>query len=227
VAPNFDRLATLYRWVELVTFGPWLWWCRCAFLDELHTRRRALVIGDGDGRFAARLLEANATVQIDAVDASPAMLKALVRRAGTQAGRVRAHLADARQWQPSTPTCDLVVTHFFLDCLTTEEVQSLATALRGAVHPNAVWVISEFAVPPGWFGCLVARPVIGALYLAFGWLTGLGVRSLPQHGPALRQAGFTLKKTRRWLFGLLVSELWSASPAISATLPIQSHFNSD
>ena len=208
--PNLNRLARLYRWMELVSFGPWLWWCRCAFLGELGGCRRALVLGEGDGRFAARLLRSNAQVEIDAVDASQAMLRALVRRAGPHATRVAVHCGDIRLWEPTPPPYDLVVTHFFLDFLTGEEVQALAAKLHRAVTPSSMWVVSEFAVPEGWFGRLVARPVVGGLYWAFGWLTGLAVRTLPDHSAALRESGFALAKRREWLAGLLVSELWSA-----------------
>jgi SAM-dependent methyltransferase len=221
--PNFNRLAGLYRWMELATFGPWLRWCRCTFLPELADCRHALVLGGGDGRFAARLLATNPTVQIDAVDASPAMLEALSHRAGRNAARVRTYLADARLWRPRVSSAipsnslpyDLIVTHFFLDCLTTEEVQSLASELRGAVALSSRWLVSEFAIPAHWYGRFVARPLLWSLYRAFGWLTGLAVRTLPDHRSALHAAGFTLQQRRTWLGGLLIAELWSAGPALS------------
>src|SRR5579863_2788365 len=129
--PNFNRLASSYRWMEWVTFGPFLSKCRLAFLSEMRNSRSALVIGDGDGRFAARLLQHNPLVMVDAVDASHAMLRELVRGAGLNAARVRAHAADARQFNFAEVCPDLVATHFFLDCLTTAEVESLAKKLRG------------------------------------------------------------------------------------------------
>jgi hypothetical protein len=146
------------------------------------------------------------------------MLKALIRRAGQNRSRVRAQMADARYWLPKSqpdqsledPSYDLVVTHFFLDCLTTEEVMTLAAELHRAVSSSAYWVVSEFAVPEGWFGRLVAAPMILGLYCTFGLLTGLEVRRLPDHDRALRQAGYTLEKRRAWLGGLLISQLWSA-----------------
>ena len=207
--PNFNRLARLYRWMELASFGPWLWWCRCAFLSDLTQCRRALVLGDGDGRFTARLLRANPILSVDAVDSSSAMLRALLHRAGHNACRIRAYRADARIWQPANSGYDLIVTHFFLDCLTTGEVQSLAATLRKAVSPSALWLVSEFAVPDGWFGRLVARPLVRCLYFAFGRLTGLTLRALPDHHAALQQSGFIIQNRRTWLGGLLVSELWS------------------
>jgi trans-aconitate methyltransferase len=213
--PNFDRLAGAYRWLELVTFGPILQWCRCAAIHRLGCSRRALVLGDGDGRFTSKLLRANPIMTVDAVDASPAMLRELTSRAGPDAARVSVHLADARFWQPSGPAYDLIVTHFFLDCLTTAEVATLAKRLRGSAAEGAIWVISEFAVPRSRFGRLVARRLVAALYRAFGLLTGLRVRSLPDYANALAAAGFRLETRRTWLAGLLTSEIWLAGRANS------------
>lgn len=210
--PNFNRLARVYRWMELFSFGPWLMRCRCAFLHECCAARRALALGDGDGRFTARLLRENSSIQIDAIDASPAMLEALVYQASPHAARVRALLADVRNWQPENPPYDLIVSHFVLDCLTTGEIRSLASTLARSVSPGSLWIVSEFAVSAGWFGWLVSRPVVWALYRAFGWLTGLRVQSLPDHSIALLQAGFILQARKCWLGGLLISELWGLTP---------------
>lgn len=207
---NFDRLAGVYRWMEWLSFGPWLHRCRRAFLAEMSGAQRALVIGDGDGRFTAALLRANAGVQVEAVDASAAMLRVLQRRAGPDAARVRACLADARRWMPEPRGYDLVATHFFLDCLTTDEVRALAERIRPALAADAAWVVSEFAVPRGFYGRLIARPLIAFLYFAFRVLTGLRVRRLPEHCAALQRAGFVLRERRTWLGGLLAAEMWTA-----------------
>ena len=218
-AANFDRLASLYRWMELASFGPWLWWCRCAFVSELHGRRCALIFGDGDGRFTARLLQVNESIRVDAIDASPAMLRSLLHKAGSARERVKTQTVDARIWRPEEADLrprngagyDLVVSHFFLDCLTTEEVRSLAGRVRSVVAPGAEWIVSEFAIPPGRLGRWIAKPLVAMLYSAFGWLTGLKVRRLPDHGSALKAAGFRLWKRRTWLCGLLVSDMWKAA----------------
>lgn len=207
-APQFDRLARVYRLLEMATFGSLLRRCRGTYLDELHSSRNALIIGDGDGRFTARLLEQNDVVLVDAVDVSRSMLLALIRNAGVHSGRVRTHHADARHWEPLNAPYDLVVTHFFLDCLTTEEVAALARRLRSHMTPSSRWLVSEFTVPDGWFGWIVAQPLVTVLYVAFWLVTGLRLFRLPDHRNALPQAGFTLKGWTRSLGGLLVSEIW-------------------
>lgn len=195
--------------MERFTFGHALWRCRCRFLDQMGDARHALLIGDGDGRFAAALLAANTAVQVDAVDASGAMLAVLQKNAGRHAERVRTHVADIRRWEPSRADYDLVVTHFSLDCLTTEEIADVAVRVRGCLTPSARWVVSEFAVPASWFGVLVARPLIFGLYVSFGVLTGLRMLRLPDYRRALASAGFVLDRGEGSLCGLLVSEVWS------------------
>jgi hypothetical protein len=208
-SPNFNGLARIYRWMELLTFGPWLERCRCAFLGDLAGCRRAAILGDGDGRFTAQLLRVHPTIEIDAVDLSAVMLRTLLGRAGHNVARVRVHCVDARTWQPANPPYDLVVTHFFLDCLSEDEVRALADKLRGALSPDGLWVVSEFAIPEGAFGRWVARPMVWLLYRAFGLLTGLAVGNLPDHAGALRAAGYTLRKRRCFLRGLLIAEIWA------------------
>jgi len=83
-----------------------------------------------------------------------------------------------------------------------------------AAKPGALWVVSEFAVPAGWFGRLVAGPIVAGLYFSFGMLTGLAVRALPDYGGALHGAGFQLLERRERLGGLLVGQLWGTSGAI-------------
>ena len=209
--PNFDGLARIYRWMELATFGPLLQRCRCEWIDKLSSCRNALVLGDGDGRFTKRLLDVNPLVTIEAVDASEAMLRALERRAEPHRDRVCMLRADLRRWHPQEKRYDLVVSHFFLDCLETEDVESLAWRVRDSVADGAVWVVSEFAVPTTQFGRLVAGPMVAGLYRAFGLLTGLAVRRLPDYSGALSRAGFQLEARRKRLGGLLVSDLWGAA----------------
>lgn len=208
-APNFDHLAGAYLWLERLTFGDLLWQCRCAHLSRLHSCRTALVIGDGDGRFTARLLEINPLVCVDAVDNSGAMLRVLLERAGSRADRVQTYLADARTFTPPRFHYDLVVTHFFLDCLTTQEVADLANDLRSRVTSSSLWVVSDFAIPPGWFGYIVARPIETALYVAFNILARTRVFRLPDHRQALSLTGFALQSERTFASRLLISEVWS------------------
>ena len=217
---NFDRVALPYRWMEYLTFGPLLRRCRNYFLPQLVSRRSALVLGDGDGRFIGALLAANFQIHIDAVDFSGTMLRMLVRRARAitpdSSSRLRAHHSDALTFAralPASAQYDLIVTHFFLDCLTQSDVESLAQIVAAHLnHPGALWLISDFRIPESsihW----PARLLVRCLYLAFRILTGLRITHLPNHASALRAAGFHPTKQHLSIAGILTTELWAWSPS--------------
>ena len=199
---NCDSIARWYRWLEYGAFGGELQRRRVAFLGEMAPAQTALVLGDGDGRFLAELLRANPSVQVDAVDASAAMIALARERTGS--GRVRFHCADARELPFAPGAYDLLVTHFFLDCFSDAELAGLIPRLAAASTAEARWVVSEFTLAGG----SRARAWIAVLYRLFGWTTGLRVRRLPDFAGALRAAGFALEREEFGAGRLLTSQLW-------------------
>jgi SAM-dependent methyltransferase len=206
--PNFDLVASAYRWMEYLSLGNLLERTRFRPLEagSLDDSRSALVLGDGDGRFTARLLRRNPGVRVTAVDASAGMLRLLRRRCAPFADRLSVRRCDARAFLPES-RLDLVVTHFFLDCLGDREVHELVERVAPSLEPGARWVVSEFAVPEGWLKWPAGAFVRG-LYLAFRLLTGLTVSRLPDYASALEASGFRRSETGKLLGGVLVSEVW-------------------
>ena len=170
--------------------------------------RHALVLGDGDGRFLAALLAANPHLHADAVDTSAAMLHLLTPtlRQHQRRTRLQTHHATALTFAPTGPY-DLVVTHFFLDCLSQPDLESLIARIAPTLAPGALWLISDFRIPPGSMR-LPARILVRSLYLAFRILTGLRTTHLPDHATPLTDAGLTRIAHHHSFGGILTSELW-------------------
>ena len=105
-------------------------------------------------------------------------------------------------------TFDLIVTHFFLDCFSEEELELMVPAYAGAAQEDCRWIVSEFRQPEKGFHAWRARLWIGGLYWLFGKTTGLRTRRLPNYAPLLERHGF--RRTRAVIkeMGLLTSELW-------------------
>jgi SAM-dependent methyltransferase len=208
--PNFDPIARPYRWLEYLTLGKSLENCRTHYLPQLLDRRHALVLGDGDGRFTSKLLATNRNINVVAVDTSATMLQLLRQRCEASAPnastRLRTLHSNALTF-PLEDSYDLVVTHFFLDCLTQSELDALVTRIAPTHTPGALWLISDFRIPSGPM-CVPARLIIRSLYLAFRLLTGLRTTHLPDHATPLTQAGLTRISHQHRLVGLLTTELW-------------------
>jgi cyclopropane fatty-acyl-phospholipid synthase-like methyltransferase len=214
--PSFDRVARPYRWLEYLSFGRALVRCRNHFVPQLSGCEHALVFGDGDGRFLAKLMAANQELRADAVDLSPGMLRLLASRVAaahaTAPCRLRTHLADAREFAPAS-TYDLIITHFFLDCLTQPELDRLALRIAPHLTPGVLWVVSDFRIPAGRFR-LPATAIVRLLYFGFRVLTGLRTTHLPDHEAALTAAGLVRVAQHLSLAGCLTTELWAQQPAL-------------
>ncbi|WP_255551552.1 class I SAM-dependent methyltransferase [Granulicella sp. dw_53] len=208
---NFDRIARSYRWLEHLTLGSALQRCRTHFMPALLHQRRALVLGDGDGRFLAALLAANPQLHADAVDTSRIMLQLLrehcAAASSTAATRLKTHQVSALTYTP-VRACDLIVSHFFLDCLTQPEVDLLIHRLAANLQPGMLWLVSDFRIPPNGMR-LPAHIFVRSLYAAFSLLTGLRTTHLPDHVRPFTEARFVRIAHHHSLFGLLTTELWA------------------
>lgn len=219
---NFDRVASVYLWAEYMALGPALRRTRECLLPAIARCRSGLLLGDGDGRFAAALLRAAPKMRILAVDSSFEMLRLLRRRCARAAHGARVSTVQGSVLEvQAPPECDLVVTHFLLDCLEQTEVDALAVRLRGQVRPGTLWVVSDFDLPRQPLLRAAARVYVRLLYAAFRLLTGLRVQRLPDVGRAMRAAGWQRLQRQERMRGLLYSELWRAGagpePPLGAT----------
>lgn len=196
--------------MEYAAMGSSLERCRFKFLPEMATARRVLILGEGDGRFLNAFLSTNHQAEIDVVDNSGKMIAFAERRTRSNGGpRVRFHQVDARSWlPPDGANYDLIVTHFFLDCFSDEELAPMMRRFGKAAAAECRWAISEFRQPAHGLFAWRARLWIGALYRLFGWITGLRVRQLPDHRGALEKNGFRRARSVVTDWGLLTAELW-------------------
>ena len=217
---SYDRAAPWYALLDRAAFGPVLRRCRHRFLPDAVTATRVLAFGDGEGHFVAALLARAPEAHVTAVDFSRVMLDRLaarVRRLGASS-RLECVHADARAFVAPQGDYDLVVTHFVLDCLSTDEIEDLVLRTTRVLTSDARWIVSEFAIPPG-RAQPFARGLIAVLYTAQRWLTGLDVSQLPDHASALRRHGFVLSRVHTQLAGVVRAELWSRSNERAAGSP--------
>lgn len=204
----FDPLAAHYWWLERVTFGPMLHWCRTVHIPRLAACRRALVAGDGDGRFLEALLRANPFITVDAVDISPGMTATAHRRTRFAADRVRFTVADIRTAPLRAAGYDLIVTHFLLDCFPADQLESVVSRLAEASRPHGRWLVGDFEVPPGRWRARLARLILGGMYAWFRVVTRLPATELVDPSPLLATHGFTLVASASRLGGFVSSRLW-------------------
>jgi len=209
---SFDTLAPWYRTLEWIAFGDDLQRCRIACLGEVVAPRRALIVGEGYGRFLCELLRVHPEIEIDCIDASQRMLqlarKRLERELPGRVPCVRFLHQDLTWWIVPEHRYDLVVTHFFLDCFAEAQLAAIVRKLAQATSENANWLLADFCVPPKGFARFRARAWLAVMYRFFRLTAGIEARQLIDPTPFLLGEGFALAQHHVFRKGMLKSELW-------------------
>jgi SAM-dependent methyltransferase len=203
---NCDGIARWYRFLEHLVFGRALERRRLEFMEAVADARSVLILGDGDGRFTAEFVRRNPVAVVESIDMSGRMVE-LAKRRVTAHARVQCRVGDARTAELAG-RYDLIVTHFFLDCLADAELAGLAARIAASCQPGARWLVSEFALPSAGLARLAAQALIRVMYFCFRVATGLRVTRLPNYAQALPAHGFRRATQREAAGGLLVSEVW-------------------
>lgn len=206
---SFDRLARHYGWMEAVLAGRTLQQARTAWLAEVGTPRRALLLGEGNGRFLSAALVDLPNTRFVCVDASAAMIeharRAVPRR---ESARVEFIHQPLPAWRPEAEGFDLVVTHFFLDCFPAEPLEEIVATFASALGAGGSWLIADFVLPERGLARWRAQAIHAVMYAFFRRMTRLPATVLVPPEPFLSRAGLLRTGVREFEWGLIRSSLW-------------------
>ena len=208
---SFDTLAPAYRALEMIVAGRVLQRARSAHLASLGGGSRALLIGEGPGRFLEALLRHNTRIHCTCIENSPAMVKEcrrVLQHRGESTDRVRFLNIDARDSRHLDGPFDLIATHFFLDCFQREELEQIVSGISNSAAPGAVWLVSDFRIPARGWQRVRARIVHRLMYAVFRRITDIGAERVFPPDPDLVRSGFRLEARREFSHGLIHSDLW-------------------
>lgn len=209
---SFEALAPWYRTLEWIAFGEALQRCRVACLSEISSPRRALIVGEGNGRFLCELLRLHPRVEVDCIDASERMLELARKRVEDEVGDWKEQVSfqhrDLTSWRPPDHYYDLVVTHFVLDCFPEAALAGIITKLARASAADATWLLADFCIPQRGITRLHARLWLAAMYLFFRFTARIQASELIDPTPFLRAEGLVLAQQYWFRHGMLKSEIW-------------------
>jgi len=197
--------------MEFILAGEKLQRCRTAFLDRIASHKNILVLGEGNGRFLSELLFANRTARITCVDSSAKMLCCAATRLAHQnisTNRIEFTHRDILDWTLPNQQFDAIVSHFFLDCFTSNQLESIISRIATATRPEGIWLISDFHEPSRGFAKWRARAILWLMYRFFRSITKIPARYLIAPDAPLQRNGFQLRERKFAEWDLLHSDLW-------------------
>lgn len=212
---TFDRVAPFYPLLERLTVGGGLEAARRAFLPDILTAKRTLLVGEGNGRFLAECLGARAVGAFTVIDSSPRMLSLLGERVAGVAPTTRLDLVcqDVRDWQPPNVPFDAIVTHFLLDLFRPASQRRVVETLTRAAHPGTLWVNVDYQprCRTWWF-----RAVDWMQYRFDRLVSGVEADRHYDPAPVIAQAGWSVAREEPFCGGNVVARMLVRGPAADA-----------
>lgn len=209
---SFDRLARHYDWMELLLAGERLQRMRVAWLEQLRDCSRILSAGEGHGRFAAACAARYPDKELTCLDSCAAMLARARHRLKNLQGNVHWLEADLLDWTPPARQYDAIVTCFSLDCFTPAQLASVIGRLGDCATERAVWLVSDFRLPPRGPARWRARAIHALMYRFFKLATRLPARRLTPPDDLLKAQGFVHCGRCETEWGLLYADHWRRLP---------------
>lgn len=218
---SFNSIAPYYRWIETIVFGNALQRARIYWIDKIPRPKRALIVGEGDGRFLCELLRVHPKIDIDCIDASERMLQLtrsrLRRTCPESLARIQFFHQNIFNWLPRH-SYDLLVTHFLLDCFESERLELIVAKLAETASGDAVWLISDFTLPKERFARAHATLWLRVMYAFFRLTARIKAKKLVDPTLYLKARGFirTSMKLSRWRMlraGVYATAISSGNPA--------------
>lgn len=207
---SFDRLAPHYRWMEAVLVGGLMQRCRTHWMNEVRDSRHALFVGEGNGRMLEACATALPECRFTVLDRSEEMLRQARRRWKQSGGSqpITFEQADLRYSSAVGDKYDLIVTNFFLDCFSPEELPQVISNISLSASARSRWLVADFCLPQNGWRRARARASLALAYGFFRVTTGISARRITPPDDALSAAGFVLQKREHFNFGMLNADLW-------------------
>lgn len=211
---SFDNLATSYASLERLMFGHYLEQSRLhgiTTFDSPHPQR-ALVLGEGDGRFTNLVLKEYPNLTVDSIERSSEMreqTKMRIQKLGKiYENRHRFIATEAKSFSFPNSVYDIVVGQYFLDCFNTNDANKLLVKISRTLKPDGKLIYTDFSIPQKPPARWAGKTIVSFLYQFFRLTTDIESNQLPTltwPQPLKLTAQKTLLK------GLLTSEIRTKS----------------
>jgi len=181
---SFDKIAWLYDPLARLVFGDRLMRAQIAFLHQIKVGSRVLILGGGTGAIVSELLARQPDCHIAFVDASQAMLKRARKRLSQASSVEYIHGTEASI--PVGQPFDIVITPFYLDMFTEEQLPAVIQQIMKHLSPSSLWLIADFCSKDTTW----KRMKLSAMYAFFRFTTGIAARMLPDWNLAFKTQGW-------------------------------------
>lgn len=181
---RFNWIARSYDSLVEIVFGEQLLEAQLHFLSFIKSGDRVLIMGGGSGKFLERLIKLNSDVQILYVEASSEMISMSRKSVPAELDITFLHGTQ----DDIRPDCefDVVITNFFLDLFSDDELNRVISKVSSHLRPSGIWLVTDFRRD----GKLQHQILLKLMYLFFRLTGSIRVTTLPRWRETIASGGF-------------------------------------
>lgn len=198
---GYNKIAIIYDWLANVVFGKSLRDSQRWYLSKIRSEDHVLVIGGGSGAILPDIFRAQPNVSVCYVDASSEMIR-LAKEKISSAEQVT-FIHGTTEDIPST-SFDVIITNFFLDQFTEEELVPLINSPLKSLRSGGIWIATDFVET----GRKSHQLLLKLMYVFFGFCTGISANKLPRWRCHLFEAGLVLHEAKHFSKGFVTSAVY-------------------
>ncbi len=197
LAPVYDPLARL-------VFGRTLNESKHRFYDAVRPGDAVLVLGGGTGDGIGHLAT-RPGVRIDFVEPCGAMIRRAARSLPDPLREKVRFIRGDHHALPAGPSYDVIVTHFLIDGLGTQEATDAMNRIARTLRGGGRWLMADFFDS----GRLRYRLLTRAMYLFFRTFACIHARQLPDYDRLFQSTGLVLDMEQQYLGGFVRSRVYA------------------
>lgn len=165
---GFDLLAPIYDRLARLVFGRSIVDSQTVFLHHVKSGDRVLILGGGTGWLLAELVRHVPDCEIWYIESSNGMLDVAKQKVN---GSNTVHFVLGTHRDIPLMKFDVVITHFFLDMFSQEELPSVLSGLSRVLHQQSIWLATDFENEGKWWQGVLTKMMI-VFFRAFGVKAG-------------------------------------------------------
>ncbi len=208
---GFNKIAPFYHVVSMIFSLNRIRKSQMWLLSQNMKFSKALIVGGGDGEFLLEAMKKGLSEQYYYIDISDAMIKLAQRKIEKRLPlslKSVIFICGSYQDIPYNQKFDLIITPYFLDCFSNDELSLVIAKLYAHLTNEGTWFFTDFNIPENKTRSYIFKNIIQLLYRIINVFCDLGVNRLPDFKKEFHKYKFTLLQEQYFLGGLLVSRIY-------------------
>ena len=168
---RFDWIAPYYDKIAKLVFGNSISRAQSCHWNLIRPHSYVLILGGGTGSWLLDFVSVNSSCKLFYVDASMEMINRAKRNCNQAACVTFIHGTER-----DVPDIkfDAIITHFYMDMFSDQQLDNLITELIGKMNNPALWIVADFEKSKWWHGLYLRM-----MYLFFKASKSISNNQLP------------------------------------------------